>query len=326
MEPVFGFSFTFFNDTKSIERKLKTINTIDFDIVLTLSKGASFRPHYSLLNLPELHGKWMAYIHDPYPFHYYPEPFNWSEPGYIHKIKFFHEVAQNCSWAAFPSLHLAHWMTKHYSDFQEKFLIIPHQKIIDSFTAEIPNYFDINKLIFLHAGTLLPERDPDPLIQAFKKLMLNYPSAKENVRLMFIGNISEKFHDLREKHKGVKQIIFKDYVAFEVVKRMQKLASVNIILESSAEASPFLPGKFPHCVAANKSILHLGPFKSEMMRLLGDEYAYHVEAGDVDRIASILERLYLKWQEDPKSLKLDRDDLQFYISEEYLKKQINNLK
>lgn len=64
LENVFGFSFTFFNDSKSIATSLKS-SKFDPDIVLTLSKGASFRPHHALLQLPELHSKWMAYIHDP---------------------------------------------------------------------------------------------------------------------------------------------------------------------------------------------------------------------------------------------------------------------
>ena len=68
-EPKFGFSFTFLNDSKSIEKALKKMD-FNPELILTLSKGASFRPHHALLGLPALHPKWMAYIHDPYPFHY----------------------------------------------------------------------------------------------------------------------------------------------------------------------------------------------------------------------------------------------------------------
>src|SRR5690606_2093415 len=68
LEPVFGFSFTFFNDTRSIAKALKNEVGTKPDMVMTLSKGASFRPHYALLKVPEFHNVWMAYIHDPYPF------------------------------------------------------------------------------------------------------------------------------------------------------------------------------------------------------------------------------------------------------------------
>ncbi len=42
LQKIFGFSFTFFNDTNSIKRALKKINYTP-DLVITLSKGASFR-------------------------------------------------------------------------------------------------------------------------------------------------------------------------------------------------------------------------------------------------------------------------------------------
>jgi len=325
LEPVFGFSFTFFNDVRSIAAALRKEKEFKQDIVLTLSKGASFRPHYTLLNLPEFHNKWMAYIHDPYPFHHYPKPYNWSEPGYRQKVKFFEKISRNCRWAAFPSLLLAEWMIKFYSAFREKILIIPHQKITELSKAELPGYFGVGKFNLLHAGTLLPERNLLPLVSAFEQFISKHPRAKEDARLMIIGNISEQFHSLREKQKDVQQIIFRDYVAFDVVKRMQNVASVNIILESAAEVSPFLPGKFPHCVAANKPILHLGPEKSEMRRLLGTEYKYHAEANDVERIAAMLESLYVKCKTNPESLQLHREDLQFYLSVDHLKKQLNNL-
>src|SRR5690606_21870999 len=129
LEPVFGFSFTFFNDTKSIAESLKVLKDFKPDLVLTLSKGASFRPHYAMLKLPELYDKWMAYIHDPYPFHYYPKPYMWSEPGYLKKADFFRQVSEMCRLAAFPSLLLAEWMQQPFPQFKGKVIIIPHQII-----------------------------------------------------------------------------------------------------------------------------------------------------------------------------------------------------
>ena len=79
LENWLGFSFTFFNDSNSIAQAVRKQKNFQPDLVLTLSKGASFRPHHALLKVPELHHKWMAYVHDPYPAHYYPRPYNWVE-------------------------------------------------------------------------------------------------------------------------------------------------------------------------------------------------------------------------------------------------------
>mgnify|MGYP005834408917 CR=1 FL=1 len=146
LEPVFGFSFTFFNDSNSIVKALKSEENFESDLVLTLSKGASFRPHHAVLQMRNFHHKWMAYIHDPYPSHYYPEPYTWSEPGYQAKIAFFEAVASKCKWAGYPSLLLAEWMEDHYQDFKNKRVIIPHQLNAEQKFCEIlPDWFDPGK-------------------------------------------------------------------------------------------------------------------------------------------------------------------------------------
>lgn len=328
LEPLFGFSFTFLNDSSSIVAGLKTEIDYEPDLVLTLSKGASFRPHHALLNLPEFHHRWMAYIHDPYPFHYYPAPYHWSEPGYRQKIDFFEEVAAKCQWAGYPSLYLAKWMEDHYMGFKNKRVVIPHQLNKEKTETRkiLPNWFDPSRFNVLHAGNLLKQRDPFPLIQAFQEFLSKNPEAKMHARLLVIGSASYHFHNLKKKDDKIEELFVSDgYVAYEEVLAMQENASVNVILESVAEISPFLPGKFPHCVAANKTILYLGPEKSEVRRLLGSEYNYCSEANDTEKISITLERLYFEWKLNPESLKLNRKDLQEYLNVAYLKEQISCL-
>jgi hypothetical protein len=97
------------------------------DLVLTLSKGGSFRPHHALLKMPELQKKWMAYIHDPYPMHFYPKPYTWTEAGARQKEEFMKEVALKAEITAFPSKLLMDWMGSHYAPYQTKGVVIPHQ-------------------------------------------------------------------------------------------------------------------------------------------------------------------------------------------------------
>ena len=68
LENRLGFSFTFFNDVNSMVAVLKPLPVEDYDLVFTLSKGASYRTHTALLKLPQWHAKWLAYIHDPFGF------------------------------------------------------------------------------------------------------------------------------------------------------------------------------------------------------------------------------------------------------------------
>lgn len=326
LEQMFGFSFTFFNDTNSITKALKKTK-FQPDLVLTLSKGGSFRSHYAVLKLPELYDKWMAYVHDPYPFHFYPRPYTWVESSYKQKEKFFTQIAEKAMYSAFPSQLLLEWMGSYFPDFIKTGIVIPHQNAKYNLEeANFPDYFDPAKFNLLHAGNLMKQRSPKSLIEGFKLFLNQNIEAQKNSKLILLGNASYHSKMLNEYQKDNLEIyIYNGNVAFDIVYHLQKNVSVNIILEAKAEISPFLPAKFPHCVEANKAILSLAPYYSETRRLLGHDYPYWTEADAVNEIASIIEKMYQLWKINPNNLLLNRRDLEYYLSIDYLRKLINGL-
>ncbi|MCH3881940.1 MULTISPECIES: glycosyltransferase family protein [Tenacibaculum] len=323
LENIFGHSFTFFNDTKSISKALKEHYNSE-DLIITLSKGASFRPHYAMLKLPTLQNKWLAYVHDPYPFHFYPRPYNWVEKGYKFKEAFFREVSVKAKYSAFPSLLLKEWMGSYYSNFLNTGLIIPHQNIESNKLADInlPNHFNATKFSLLHAGNLMKQRSPKGLIEGYLKFLGKNKEANNTSQLLLIGPNS--YH--KEYLSTIKNdtIYIDGYVDFEIINELQKNVSVNIILESKSEISPFLPGKFPHCVSANKPILLLGPHYSETKRLMGNQYKFVSEADNVEVIAQHIETLYLNWLKG-ENQKLNRKDLEDYVDVQFLDKQLKTI-
>jgi hypothetical protein len=329
-EKLLGFSFTFFNDISSIK---KVLNESQFqpDLVLTLSKGASFRPHYAVLKLPKLHSRWMAYVHDPYPFHYYPRPYTWVESSYKQKEKFFKQVSERARYSAFPSQLLMEWMSSFFPNFSKTGVVIPHQNAKYNFqnSADItnfPNYFDVTKFNLLHAGNLMKQRSPKGLLEGYKLFLKKNPEAKKESKLILLGHASYHEDLLKKYHANTAELyIFNGKVAFDEVYRLQKNASVNIILESKSEISPFLPAKFPHCVEANTAIVSLAPYYSETRRLLGNDYPYWTEVDAVEKIAIIIEELYYLWKQNPDNLQLNRGDLIEYLSADYLKKILLSL-
>nr|WP_314897211.1 UDP-glycosyltransferase [uncultured Flavobacterium sp.] len=327
LEQLFGFSFTFFNDAKSIARALKK-STFEPDLVLTLSKGTSFRPHYAVLKMPKLHDKWMAYVHDPYPIHYYPRPYNWIESSYKQKDRFFIKISQKAKYSAFPSLLLQEWMGSYFPNFLKTGMVIPHQNAkYDVENTKFPSYFDKSKFNMLHAGNLLAQRSPRGLIEGFKLFLQQNQEARKDSRLFLLGNAADHTIMLEEYKKNCPEIyIYNGNVAFDIVYHLQQNVSINVILEAKSEISPFLPAKFSHCIAANTAILLLAPYYSETRRLLGNDYPYCAEVDDVERIASIIEKLYQLWKQNPDNLFLNRSDLEDYLSVNYLKKVINDLK
>lgn len=328
LEQLFGFSFTLFNDRDSIVAALKREKEYIPDLVLTLSKGGSFRPHHALLKMPEWHSKWFAYIHDPYPAHLYPRPFAWVESGYLKKWQFVRNVSEKAAFSGFPSQLLKEWMGSYFPEFNKTGVILPHQLFKEEvIKVSSPVYFDKNKFNLLHAGTLLGPRNPIPLITAFENFLNIYPEAEQDAKLLLIGNNElyiSKLADYLEKISS-SNFIVEPYTSYDKVYQMQMESAVNIILEAKSEISPFLPGKFPHCVLADKPILLLGPNLSESRRLLGENYKYWAEADDVEKITDLISDLYFKWKNTEENFRLNRGDLLEYLSSNHLKNIICSL-
>ncbi|TDY11778.1 UDP-glycosyltransferase [Meridianimaribacter flavus] len=326
VDSVFGFSFTYYNDSNSIAASIRKHYT-DEDYIFTLSHGGNFKSHHAMLKFPKLYKKWVAYMHDPYPFHCYPKPYNWYEKGYEVKEQFIKDVSDKAEFSVFPSLLLMQWMGNYFPNFLKTGSVIPHQ----SYDLEIRNkrplkleYFDFNKFTILHAGNLLKQRQPQGLVEAYKLFLKKIPEAKQNSLLLLLGDASEhKEYLLEEKTKCSSLYCSMNYVSFDEANYVQEYASVNVILEADADISPFLPGKFPHCVKSNSPIMSLAPEQSEVRRLLGLDYKYACRPSDSTVISEFLIELYFLWKETPEKLKLNRPDIEGYLSTEFLQKQLN---
>ncbi|WP_072983889.1 glycosyltransferase family protein [Leeuwenhoekiella palythoae] len=326
LENRFGFSFTFFNDSKSIVKTLERFRITDFDLIISLSKGESFRPHHAILQLPLWHLKWLAYIHDPYPFQNYPKPYTFVPKGAIQKDHFFNKVATHCKFAGFPSRLLADHMAGFYPEFKEKSVVIPHQYDNVISGVSLPSFFKDAAFNIVHTGNLIGGRSPEGLLKGFQLFLESQEEARQESYLYLVGP-SSNYRELMSLYKHAPQFIFHPGVSYAESLALQQAASVNLIVEASdTDFSPFLPAKMAHCVMVDKPILALSPKKSEVRRLLGEDYVCQSEADDSEQIAGILSGLYLKWKNTKaESWRLNRTDLQDYFSSAYLNKQIQNI-
>ena len=153
------------------------------------------------------------------------------------------------------------------------------------------------------------------------------PSANDDSCLLLLGPVYESHIPILENYSKAYSNIFVEptYVPFDLMYKIQKQVSVNIILESKSEISPFLPGKFPHCIEANKPLLLLSPYYSETKRLLGNDYEYWAEIDDVQLISNHIQKMYTTWKKDKTNFLLNRKDLIDYCSKQHLKKVIDEL-
>ncbi len=224
---------------------------------------------------------------------------------------------------------LKSWMIDKFPNFKKGAFVIPHQHLVIENLKKMryPDYFDNKKFTILHAGSLLNERSPKGLIEGFILFLNNNATAKLNTKLILLGNVNKHQSMIKEFEKKSKEL-YCSYgnVNYETVNFLQHQASVNVILESKAKISPFLPGKFPHCVLANSPILLLSPKNSESNRLLGKDYLYSTEVDNVASIANKIQLLYNDWVIKNGQLFLDRKDLQYYFSKEHLLEIMSSIK
>jgi len=325
IEKLFGFSFTHTNDTNTIAKSIRKNQDFNPHLILTLSKGGSFRPHRAMLKLPELQSKWMAYIHDPYPFHFYPRPYTKVEESYLAKEKMMHGIMQKAKFVSFPSLLLKEWMQSYFPEVENKSSIIPHQVKVEDSLQPTPDFFQKGQFSLLHSGNLLTERNPEYLIKAFLNFLDENPQAKNDAKLYFVGNYF-KHEKLLKEYMDHPNMVIHSYIEYKIIQSIEQETAVNIILEAISEISPFLPGKFPNCVKVDKPILLVGPYYSEVKRLLGNDYPYWAEADNAEEIQKNITQLYQVWKQNPSELKLNRPDLVDYCNEIALKRVIDNLR
>jgi hypothetical protein len=249
----------------------------------------------------------------------YPRPYDWAEPGSLQKRAFFLGVYAKAKKIIYPSQLLAEWMESYYPNQEQKRLIIPHQISVDLNTEtndaiQLPGFFDSKKFTILHAGSLMKQRPPFILMKAFNLFLASNQEAKVNSQLIFIGGAFKGHGDEMQSLLNENIAYHYNFLPFEMVFEIQKQATINVVIEANTWLSPFLPGKFPHLVATNKPILHIGPSISETMRLLGENYELHTPNNEkyIDGLAKKVENLYFNWQTG-KCLNLDRKDLEEYL-------------
>ncbi|MGK4569294.1 hypothetical protein [Flavobacterium sp. 3HN19-14] len=235
-------------------------------------------------------------------------------------------MSEKAKYSCFPSELLKEWMGSYFPEFLKTGFIIPHQDSkYEVKDAAFPEYFDSKKFNLLHAGNLMKQRSPEGLIKGFSLFLERHPEAMQTAKLLLLG--SADFHTkMLEGYKNEPGIyIHNGSIPFDLIYNLQQHTSINVILEAKSEISPFLPAKFPHCVAADKPIFLLSPYYSETKRLLGNDYSFWSEVDDVEKIAAIIGQLYDLWTQSPGKLQLDRPDIKAYLSADFLKNAILNL-
>ena len=273
------------------------------DIVVVLGSGIRNYPSFAMLDIDKsLYGKYLQFVHDPYPSSCYPDPYTIKvkRPEQIRRSKF-KKVLYKADILSYPSMDLQKWMQKFYGENLKSKSIIQHH--IGLHKSEL-NPILVNTtsdtiilkkgLNITHTGTLIGHREPLYLFRAFEKLLENYPEAKKEVFINVIGKVNNYWSELKIPTNNIN--VFKDRVSYAESLDIQKKSDVLFTIEPVTDISPIMHGKMADYFTFEKPVLALTSKKSENARLLGYDYALTIENGDVSKIYKALKLIYYKFK------------------------------
>jgi uncharacterized membrane protein YheB (UPF0754 family) len=90
-------------------------------------------------------------------------------------------------------------------------------------------------------------------------------------------------------------------------------ADLPVLIEASAEESPFMPVKLAEMIGLGRIFLVLSPSKSETRRILGEKYKFQTEAFNKSEIVSIVSD-FINNKYDKEAEEKHINELQEYIS------------
>ena len=308
-----GNDFEHYNRIKSI-RKFLNKNNSRYKNIILLSGGMGFSPHQAVSKIKFADKtNLLGIFHDPYPSSSYPEPYKGRNSYYEYfKKRNLQKAINKINYAIFPSKRLYEWYLKDYKFGSTNISIIPHAIKFKN-NVDIENEKEGSKKVITHTGTLLKPRNPLTFLKIFNK------TSNDNLLLNFYGPIHpEVFLDIKDFNKQ-NIYISNERIPYDEALRKLKNSAFLLLAESGAEFSPFLPTKFVDYINIGKPIIVLTPEKSEVSRLLGEDYPFKTTLNNEKEIEKILLNL-----DNDELIKLSLkiiNNLKKYFSEEYIIKK-----
>jgi hypothetical protein len=313
---------------REIKRLLKSES---FDLVFVRTEANSIASHQAVLWLSKkLDFRWVANFNDPVPRSMMPHPyFKKGTPLSLQDRKdeiLVKKILLQCHGLTSPSLILSQWFLEYYK-VQEK--LAPHIFKFPHVFVEKPltmgtDILDTDKMNFVHAGSLLEQRDPAFLLMAFENFLNSHADAREHMHITFFGSIHEKHKPVLDAFRFTESLtIVNKRISHAEALRTIADSDVMILLEAISDESPFMPGKLAEFIGLRKCIWSLSPKRSETRRILGGDYPFQCEADQVDQMEAIIAMLYARWLKD-ESLELSDQRLIKYVSSSQVVEEINH--
>ena len=198
--------------------------------------------------------KWIAHFSDPWVDNIFKDHNIWV--NFINKY-YQDAVFNKADKLIFTSEETISLATKNYpSLIRSKAICLPHSFDESLYPIQVDVSQIVTPLTIRYMGNFYGNRQPDSLFEALKNLQ---KSDLENIRVELIGSATTnlcdkiKLHGLENTVFAVSSVSYLDSLA------LMQSADLLLIIDASAELSPFLPSKLVDYIGSKKPIFGITP-------------------------------------------------------------------
>jgi len=185
-------------------------------------------------------------------------------------------------------------------------LLKEYNKIAKTPISLITNGFDYQKLqleldeefSITHIGRLLPERNPKILWNALKELCIINKNFKNNLKINFIGNVSENLINEMKTKDLENSVVYHNYIKYnDTIPYLIKSQILLLIESDDNESSYAIPAKIFEYINSGRPIIAIGPKDSEIKQIIDEtKSGKYFLYSEYDELLSYLSNSYYKYE------------------------------
>jgi len=185
-------------------------------------------------------------------------------------------------------------------------LLKEYNEITETPISLITNGFDYQKLqleldekfSITHIGRLLPERNPKIVWNALKELCTINKNFKNNLKINFIGNVSENLRKEIKTNNLENSVVYHNYIKYnDTIPYLIKSQILLLIESDDKESSYAIPAKIFEYINSGRPIIAIGPKDSEIKQIIDEtKSGKYFLYSEYDKLLSCLSNSYYLYE------------------------------
>ena len=250
--------------------------------------------------------KWIADFRDPWSNLYYNSEFNQLSFAKKKNLKLETSVLKNADCV----ITVSNSLKKEFLKTARKVEVITNgfdDEVLTKNIIRLDKFFTIS-----YIGLLPKQSNPKLLFKVLQELCLENVDFKNDLKLNFIGDISDDVKTDINNHNLFKNTNFVGYVSHREAIEYQKKAQVLLLLIPNVENSEgILTGKLFEYLTAKRPILAIGSQEGDLSEILKNTKAgVLVDFNDEEKLKSEIKELYNQYKTG--NLKVDSVNIDQY--------------